>query len=178
MTTDNQDTLVIMKPHIILQILSVCIEIFWIGTALICLQPFFFKVDSALPPWIMLLLALFCVIEAWIILNTINTQIVVRADCILMRGVLWKTYLPWDKVERIKLIYNTKTGGRSVEISAEARKFSLNFNSKVSFETHIHRNVRQGVYHVLELAKQHNISVKTDGFFSPSYENWKEWARN
>ncbi len=95
MTTDNQDTLVILKPHIILQIISVCIEIFWISTILLSLQPFFLK-----------------------------------------------------------------------------------FNSKVSFETHIHRNVRQGVYHVLELAKQHNISVKTDGFFSPSYENWKEWARN
>ncbi len=136
------------------------------------------KVDSDLSPWGILVLILLGSIEVLAILNTINTQIVVRADCILMRGVLWKTYLPWDKVERIKLIYNAKTGGRSVEISAEARKFSLKFNSKVSFETHIHRNVRQGVYHVLELAKQHNISVKTDGFFSPSYENWKEWARN
>jgi hypothetical protein len=178
MTTDSQETLVILKPHKILQIISIFIEMFWIGTILRSLQPFFFKVDSYLSPLLLLLLLLFISIFFWIILNTINTQIVIRTDCIIMRGVLWRTYIAWDKVERIQLIYNYKTRGRSVEINAPLRSFSLNFNSKISFDTNFHRNVRKGVHYVLELAKQHNIPVKTAGLSSRSYQEWKEWAKN
>lgn len=178
MTRDNQESLVIVKPHKILQIISVCIEILWLGTILRSLQPFLFKVDSYLSPLLILLLLLFISSFFWMILNTINTQIVVRTDFIIMRGVLWKTYLSWDNVKKIQLIYNYKTRGRSVEINAPLRNFSLNFNSKISFDTNFHRNVRQGAYYVLELAKQHNIPVKTAGLSSPSYHEWKEWAKN
>ncbi len=178
MTRDSQDILVVLKPHKTLQVISVIVEILWISTIGVGLHTFFFKVDPDMPSSLLLALLLFLSSFFWIILNTINTTVVVIKNSIVMRGILWRTYIAWDNVERIKLIYNYKIRGRSVEINTPSRNFSLNFNSKISFDTNFHRNVRKGAYYVLELAKQHNIPVKTAGLSSPSYHDWKQWARN
>ncbi len=176
MTRGTQETLVILKPHKILQIISIFIEIWWIYTILRAVQPFFFKVDLYLPPGLLLFVLIFISSFFWIVLNTINTQILVRNDSITMRGVLWKTHISWETVKEIKLIYNQKNNSRAVEIYA--KKKQLPFNNKVSFDSNFHRDVRRGVRYTLELAKEHDIPIKTDGWLCPSYYEWEAWANN
>jgi hypothetical protein len=179
MTRDSQEILVILKPYNIIQVISLILEALWGGFILISLLPLLSSSPEAISFLFLHLGAvLFFSIFLGVILNTINTSIVVRSEGILMRGILWKTYITWDNVERIQLIYNYKTKGRSVEINAPLRSFSLNFNSKISFDTNFHRNVRKGVHYVIELAQQHNIPVKTTGLSSPSYHAWKQWAKS
>ncbi|MDP8966077.1 MAG: hypothetical protein M3O33_19265 [Cyanobacteriota bacterium] len=175
MTTDNPETLVIVKPHKILQVISISIEILWLHTVLNGLYTCFFKVDSYLSPGLLLFILLFISSFFWIILNTINTTIVVTTDCIVMRGVLWKTYILWETVKEIKLRYNQKNQGRAVEIYAKRKQ--VPFNNKISFDTNFHRDVRRGVHYILELARQKKIFARTAGCLSPSYREWKEWAK-
>jgi dUTPase len=176
MTTDNPETLVIVKPRRIMQIISVSIEILWIDTALRGLHTCFFKVDSGLTPLLLFFILLFLGSVFWIILNTINTTIVVKTDCIIMQGVFWKTQIPWEAVKEIKLRYYQKNRSRGVEIYAKRKQ--LPFNNKISFDTNFHRDVRKGVHYILELARQKEIFAKTTGWLSPSYREWREWAKN
>lgn len=176
MTRNNQETLVIVKPRKILQIISVFIEIFWIVTILRSLQGILFKNYLYLSPVFFLFIVLFILSLFWIVLNTINTQIVVTTDGIMMLGVLWKTHISWKNVKKIDLIYYQKNSTRAVEIYANPKQ--IPFNNKISFDSNVHRDIRRGVYYILELAGQHNISVKTAGWLSPTTDEWKEWAKN
>lgn len=176
MTTDNSETLVIVKPRRIMQIISVSIEILWLHTVLNGLYNCFFKVDSYLSPGVLLFILLFLGIVFWIIINTLNTTIVVQTDCIIMRGLFWKTHIPWESVKEIKLIYYQKNRSRGVEIYAKRKQ--IPFNNKISFDSNFHRNVREGVHYILELARQKEIFARTTGWLSPSYHEWKEWAKN
>ncbi len=176
MTKDNPETLVIIKPRKIIQLISISMKILWIYTILMGVYNFFFKVDSYLTPELLLFILLFLSIFFWIILNTINTTIVVKTDCIIMRGLLWKNHIPWEAVKEIKLIYYPRNKRRAVEIYANRKQ--LPFNNKIYFDSSFHRDVRRGVHYILELANQHKIFAKTAGWFSPSYGEWKEWAEN
>lgn len=176
MTTDNPETLVIVKPRRIMQIIAVSLEILWLHTVFNGLYNCFFKVDSYLSPGLLLFILLFISIVFWIILNTINTTIVVTSDCIIMRGVLWKTHISWEAVKEIKLRYYQKNRSRGVEIHAKRKQ--LPFNNRISFDSNFHRDVRRGVHYILELARQKEIFARTTGWLSPSYREWKEWAKN
>lgn len=180
MNTNNQQTLVILKPHKIFQFASLLLKIFWIGIILRSIQLLLGASSVSLPISFILFVILFFSLIFWVILNTIDTSVVITTDGIFQRGVLWKTYIAWDSVQKIELSIASKTvafqkqKSRQAEIYAKPNNNS--FNNKISFDTSLHRNARIGVYYVLQLAEQYNIQVKTS-WWSPSYGEWKIWAK-
>jgi len=176
MSPYNQKTLVILTPNTLFHIISLLIKIWWLASILIALSSFRHN-DSELDrlivvflmPSMILLHSAYC----WTLLNTLNTTVVIRADGLIMRGFFWKTYIPWNAANQILLIYNQKARSHAVEIKFKRKPIS--WNNKISFDSSLHRKARIGVYHVLNLAQQHNIQIKIRGW--QSYESWKTWAK-
>ncbi|MBW4648528.1 MAG: hypothetical protein KME06_07480 [Kastovskya adunca ATA6-11-RM4] len=172
MFKDSQDILAILKPRRIPQIVALFIKVLWIYVFLIIIQNLFNPELTSFMLFSSFFGAVFYSFIFWVILNTIDTSLQIRSNGILMRGLFWKTYLPWDSVKEIKLI-NGRNERRSAEIYAKHRKFG--FNKKVSFDSSLHRNFRHATYYLLYLAEQYKIPVKT-GRWSLPLSEWKAWA--
>lgn len=175
MSPYKQKILAVLNPYAILQVLSICIVIWWLALIVIGLFRWW-QSDTELeqvfrvylvPGMIFIISAFF-----WSFLNTVNTTVIIRADGILMRGFFWNTYIPWTSANQIVLIYNHKARSHAVEVK---RKYQLiSWNNKVSFDSSLHRKVRRGAYYVIAVAEQRQIPIKVEGW--QSYELWKAWA--
>jgi hypothetical protein len=167
MTRDSQETLIVLNPHQTLQLVSVFLKLFWIAFILKVIQQFLSSDHSAnyLPPFFNVFVIFFISLIFWVIINTLTTSVVVKADGILQQGFLWKTYIAWDAVKKIVLRERARDGSRFVEIYA--KRSQIPFNNKISFDTLLHRNAPQGIHYVLGLAKEYNVQVKTSWFSPP-----------
>lgn len=172
MFKDSQDILAILKPRRVPQIVALFIKITWIYVLLIIIQNLFKPELTSFMFFFNLFVVILHSLIFWLILNTIDTSLEIRSNGILMQGLFWKTYLPWDTVKEIKLTSGSNTR-RVAKIYAKHRKFG--FNKKVSFDSSLHRNFRHATYYLLYLAEQYKIPVKTSRWSSSLFE-WRAWA--